>query len=282
MPSTHGQRGNMRLYIVGQYNSGNGVVQQRALSEEQVPNLLLSYAYMPRAEMLNSLVLNDVRPRLMIDSGAFTAYSTGRPVSVEAYADWIAGFRQRWSGLPEITFISLDVIGDQGATWRNYEYLSKSGHNVMPVVTGDAKPKDVVRALESPWSCFGGFGAVPKGPQRLERMRYLLDERFKLVLKVFERTGRMPKVHLLGMTKEWAVLRYPAYSVDSSTWLQPVQFGRFRSGTSRTRIPRINRQSTPEDVAATTMGLRLELQHMSRLEAEATALWASRGIVFDG
>lgn len=272
----------MRIYLVGQYNSGNGLVQQRALAAERAHHILLSYAYMPRAERLNAIALREAKPRLLIDSGAFTAHSTGRSVSVEAYADWIDGFRARWPMLADLAFISLDVIGDQGATWKNTVYLQKRGHTVLPVVTGDAREADVERALEYDWCCFGGFGAVPRGPDHRARMVYLLDARFRTVTKLANRFGRFPKVHLLGMTKVWATMRYPAFSVDSSSWIQPVQYGFLRTAGKRHRVPRINARSTGPDVEAMYMALREEIRYMMRMQDQATAFWTSRGVTFDG
>jgi hypothetical protein len=107
----------------------------------------------------------------------------------------------RWPALPETAFISLDVIGDQAASWRNHTYLEKRGLNVLPVITADAGPKDMDRALESAWCCFGGFGAVPQGPERRQRMIYLLDTRFAAVMKYAERHGKMGCESLSGLLR---------------------------------------------------------------------------------
>src|SRR4051794_22197616 len=57
-----------------------------------------------------------VSPRL-IDSGAFTEFTTGKKVDVAAYADWAA----RWDGHADAVAGLDDIAGDWRKSLANYE-----------------------------------------------------------------------------------------------------------------------------------------------------------------
>ena len=80
-------------------------------------NLLLSFAYHADTD------LRTIRTRLrcgqlMIDSGAFTAYTSGRRIRVYDYARYLT----RWAGVWDHA-ITLDRIGDPANTRRNTRML---------------------------------------------------------------------------------------------------------------------------------------------------------------
>lgn len=227
-----------------------------------------------RARMLNGSLTH--RPRMLIDSGAFTVRSTGDAITVADYAKWAKQFRKkRGAEFDSLDFVTLDVIGDQRATWANTAELRRLGLDVLPVVTMiDAKLRDIDKALErSEYICFGG---MPKG---MRRIQCYLDPAWAHVWKWAEKHGHMSRIHLLGITRDWMLYRYPAYSSDSSTWCDVVRYG--KANTLGVTLPKAGK--TPPRSAqrvAQLHSLRAELQRYRRMEEHATILWKARGVDF--
>lgn len=95
-------------------------------------NVLLSYAYHGRGSDtdLRAARAHLVCGRLMVDSGAFTAHTTGRPVVLREYAEWLTHWRGAWDHA-----ITLDAIGDPAVTARQTRQLHAWGLPVTPVFT---------------------------------------------------------------------------------------------------------------------------------------------------
>lgn len=222
----------------------------------------------------------DLRPRVIVDSGAFTAWTTGQAINLEEYATWGLAFRERWADqFASLVFLTLDVIGDQDATWVNTGRIQRLGLPVIPIVTFNAPLTHVDRALdEGPYLALGGLVPYLKRARRAQ-LRWWLDRCFGRVIAHRERTGTMPRVHLLGVTTRWVVERYPCYSTDSSSWVAPLIYGR-GSAAGLDSVPRLKDASTG-DRAAVLHALRHEIRIIQRLQSEATALWAHRGVTFD-
>lgn len=253
----------------------------RAIVLERHPSSLLSFAYAQTERTWKGVWdgLHDVgvTPRLILDSGAFTAHTLGKVYTPEEYARWALDFRERWAPrMAAVHAMNLDVIGDQAATWRNQRKLEKLGLDAMPIVTYDAPMKDLRRALrEYPYIALGGL--VPHARYRT-RLQGWLDTCFREVLKEADKQGSMPRVHLLGITTDWVLKRYPAYSSDSSSFIACIRYG--RGGVAK--LPRIPRYSQGEaQAAAAAHALRMEVRHLADLEREATRIWTRRGVTWD-
>lgn len=94
-------------------------------------NLLFSYAFYKSTDMDTLLApLGPYRDkvRVMADSGAFTAWTTGEPVKLTEYAKWL----RRWHHQLDYA-INLDVVGDAEGTRKNQDRLDKMGLVTMPV-----------------------------------------------------------------------------------------------------------------------------------------------------
>lgn len=262
----------MHLHLVSWPNQKP---QFDSLMAEKPGDHLMSYASEGDEAAYAPIWESDLRPRVIIDSGAFTAWSTGKPIAPEDYADWAIGFRERWAPkMRRLDFISLDVIGDQEASWRNFHRIRSMGLDVLPVVTHDAPKRDVEAALEYPYICFGGL--VPLANSR-GALREWLDKVFSLIVERWKQTGEMPKIHLLGVGQEWVLERYPCYSSDTSSWVRSLRFGRSDvMGRSMRRLPRYT--AGEGELAVTLQTLREEIRKLKRIERDATNLWKNRGI----
>lgn len=177
-------------------------------------NVLLSYAF--HGPQINDTDLAAVRRelvcgRLMVDSGAFTAHSTGKPVKLSEYAAWL----ERWRGCWDHA-VTLDKIGDPVASARQTRRLHEMGLPVMPVFTkGAALAEFDAMVRDVGYVCVGGM--VGKGMAKMVRARVAMLQR-----RAADMGGG---IHALGVTA-MDTLRYARpYSADASNVSAAFLFG---------------------------------------------------------
>jgi hypothetical protein len=109
----------MNIHLAG--HSATSEMESEIKTEHS--NYLTTYA--DQIEVRNTIGaitdrIPDLRPRVIIDSGAFTAFTTGKTIDPRDYAKWSIEFKERWKGkMTALHFMNLDVIGDQDASWSN-------------------------------------------------------------------------------------------------------------------------------------------------------------------
>jgi hypothetical protein len=219
----------------------------------------------------------DLRPRVIIDSGAFTAWSTGKAIDPRDYAEWALDFDKRWRHkMTSLEFMNLDVIGDQDASWVNQSILEGLGMKPLPIITYGVNLDHLDRALEN-YDYIALGGLVPHRCDKKKLQRWL-DACFARVMAYRKKTGILRRVHLLGITTEWVLNRYPCYSSDSSTWVSCLRFG----GGAAAGIKQLPRyKESDAAMAATIHTLRAEIRKYKKMQDNATKIWASRGIIFN-
>jgi hypothetical protein len=265
---------------LGALPSHNKSIQAQTLPE--INNHLSSYhdvgEVVIKEQAWSQMSESDLRPRVIIDSGAFTAFTSGKKIDPRDYARWALDFQDRWEHrMVDLNFMNLDVIGDQDASWQNQSILEGLGMKPLPIVTYGAPKHHLTRALDNyPYIALGGL--VPYIRQK-ELLRKWLDVCFSQIMAKKKSTGIMPKVHLLGVTTDWVLKRYPCYSSDSSSWVGCLRFGK-GAAAGIDKIPRY--KDSEAAMAATIHVLRSEIRKYKNMEQEATNLWTSRGIIFDG
>jgi hypothetical protein len=111
-----------------------------------------------------------------------------------------------------------------------------------------------------------------------ETLRKWLDYCFKFVIDDYKKTGKMKKVHLLGITTEWILQRYPCFSSDSSSWVACLRFGH-GGATKIAKIPKYTQSDSAKKT--TTYVLGAEITKYQNMEKDATSLWKKRGVTFD-
>jgi hypothetical protein len=225
--------------------------------------------------MLNSW---DHNSKVIIDSGAFTAFTAGKPINPKDYVTWALDFQSRWKPkLKELYFMNLDVIGDQEASWKNQSLIESLGLEVLPIITYGADSKHLIKAITHyPYIALGGL--VPYARQK-NKLKKWLDYCFSILVDYKNKTGIMPKVHLLGITTEDMLNRYPCYSSDSSTWVQSLRFGETKHLSRMRKVPLSSASNDAESVNLYV--LKQEILRLMKMETDATNLWKSRGIIFD-
>jgi hypothetical protein len=261
----------MQIHLAGH----TATTQTEKILRPSHDNHLSTYADQREVSTVDSTTV-DIRPRVIIDSGAFTAFTTGKVIDPKVYAEWALDFELRWRPkMRSLHLMNLDVIGDQNGTWRNQKILENLGMNPLPIVTRGAEKQHLERALLGyDYIALGGLVPLASQPKQL---RAWLDYCFAVIVGHSKKTGAMPKIHLLGITTDWVLKRYPCFSSDSSAWVSCLRFGGGRAAGLK-KIPRYKESDAA--MAATLHVLRAEIKRFKKMELEATNLWASRGIVF--
>ena len=109
----------------------------------------------------------------------------------------------------------LDAIGDAEGTWKNQEEMERRGVNPLPCFHY-GEPLDLLRHYVEHYEYITIGGMVPISTVQL---KIWLDDIWRDIL--CDESGRpRTKVHGFGLTSLPLMMRYPWYSVDSSTWVQ--------------------------------------------------------------
>mgnify|MGYP003644502097 CR=1 FL=1 len=241
-----------------------------------VKSRLFSYVEKPNIKKIDAESASTYK-NLMIDSGAFSVWSRGKVIRVEDYADFIIHSRNSFKRIKNVFYVNLDVIGDELQTKKNLEYLeNKRGLEVLPVFTYKASFKELERLIESyKYVLFGGL--VPLTNKQLIKW---LDPCFNIIMKYYRKTGKLLKVHLLGITRIEFVNRYPIFSCDSTTWFNVIRFGIVTKAIGvRKKMPRVAESESAK--TANVYVIKKEIDRFMRREQEVTNLWKYRGIEFN-
>lgn len=191
-----------------------------------VLNLLIAYPYFS-ARLFDRIRGLPYPTRILIDSGAFTAWNTGKTVTLDGYCNALDTLP-----LTAWRYFALDVVGDAAGTKRNLDEMLRRGYKPSPVLT----PTESVDEIEQLYSVNDFVGIATYKPRR-----YKADQQVRLVNIMAKVNGRM--AHLLGLTSmDWVKLHRP-YSVDSSTWLNGRKYGSMRLYVGRGRTRQITRQT---------------------------------------
>ena len=123
-------------------------------------NALFSYAFANTSGGDPDKVLDAVpawapTPRVMLDSGAFSAFQRGITVTVP---DLVAWYRDMAHLNPIMA--GLDVLYDRDATRTNCEQMRAAGLDVFPTVHLGADPRDVRRYADDGWTRLALGGLV--------------------------------------------------------------------------------------------------------------------------
>lgn len=187
------------------------------LWQNRARNILISYADYRKAFAKFSEHLNEYQFNILLDSGAYSAFTRGIKLDVREYADFLL----EWGHWFE-EYFNLDVIGDYESSWENQRYLESRGLKPIPVVHYGEEP-GLVEQLGKQYDLVALGGMVPIHKRELD---IWLRQVF------YNANGNLrdlPKIHGLGLTTKELLLKYPFYSSDSTGWLVGKKFGRILS-----------------------------------------------------
>lgn len=170
---------------------------------------------------------------LMLDSGAFSAWSRGIEIPLQEYADFILKHPKAFD-----IVVGLDVIpGKVGvsavpdsereraavAGWENWKALTALLKPIGVIPMHVFHQGENIKWLRRLMDEAEYFGVSPQNGIP-EKQRWLwLDQ---IMPTLCDTKGRpLRKFHGFGVTSLETMLRYPWYSVDSTSWVMTGRFG---------------------------------------------------------
>ena len=204
----------------------NGPGTQQTAAEPRL-DVLMSPAVFPEPQLLEIAEQNPDW-NILLDSGAFTNFTTGKDVIT---LDWFGGFLGE-HGHRFFRYFNLDVIGDHTASMARLLALQKLGLDPIPVFQRGGTIEDLNGLLDNhEIIAVGGIAGVLN---RTEDRKYLHE--------VMACVGdRRKQVHLLGVSQLPVVSMYRPWSVDSASVGRGRMFGSLDLWDGQ-RWTRINRR----------------------------------------
>lgn len=244
------------LYFAGP-QSGCAIEAARRWDWDAKPlSILVSYSYLKAYQPAAPYYAK--AKSFMLDSGAFTAYTIGKPVDIDALiaeANRVdANGRPVWDEA-----VGLDVIGDYNGSRRNMEYMLPRCPKAMPVFhIGD--PWELLEYYCAHWEKVG--------------LSCRFGEDIKTSIRFYEQCFARSwphKYHSFGWVDEKALLAMPFHSADAATWvLAPASFRNFpyQGGTKQIHVP------IDYDPKLVADGVMQFMNRFHRLEQRLAAKWA--------
>ena len=204
----------MKIYIAGAPGGGStGECQRERELNAFFIHRLWSYWWLIKSNGKMKTKENNA-VNLFLDSGAFSAATQGAEINLQEYIDFIKEHEDVIT-----VYANLDVIGDPAATWKNQLRMEKAGLKPMPVYHHGEDVSWLSKYLERGYEyiALGGMVKTPNLPAWLDYIwkDYLTDKEGMPLLKV----------HGFGMTSLSLMLRYPWFSVDSTSWVVTGRLG---------------------------------------------------------
>lgn len=181
----------------------------QVIKKVRPPRILCSYWYFrnkPLAAFCEGL---GYTPKILLDSGAYSAYTKGKSVNL---LDYIAYIEANLTYLHQ--YISLDVIGDECLTRLIYQLMKSYGLDPVEVVHYGGDGHVAMNQYSSRFLALGG--TVP-----------VRDK--KIVVRWCEEMKRIcpeASLHLLGSSSKELLQSEVLASCDSSTWYIQAVNGR--------------------------------------------------------
>lgn len=167
--------------------------------------------------------------RLLLDSGAYSAWVQKSPIDIKEYISFIKR-NEKWLW----NYVSLDVIPgsfdakrelshvEEAAkqSYKNHQIMKDAGLRPIPVHHGGEDIKDLEKLLKDGEEY---IGVSPFKDWTYGRQARWLDDIFNVIT---DKNGYpFVKVHGFGVTQNELIRRYPWYTIDSTTWRMTPAYG---------------------------------------------------------
>lgn len=188
-------------------------------------NILVAFPYFSQG-VYNFLLNKDPSTfRLIVDSGAFTAWNTGKHISMEDYVRFLKTIPKHW----DYKAVQLDVYGKPEQTYTNYlKMLDMGFKDVMPVFTRG----DTVERLEEFYSYtdYIMFGGIAIGGENRNYVKWFCD------------VNKGRHAHWLGFVNMPFIKHFKPYSVDSSSAYSAQRYGNLQYYVGTGDLKTLNRK----------------------------------------
>lgn len=153
---------------------------------------------------------------LFIDSGAFSAFTQNTEINIDEYIAFIKKHQDVISVYANLD----DIVGGAEPTLANQRYMESKGLNPLPCFHYNEPWEYLEQYIEEyEYISLGGMVPISTG-----KLREWLDQVFGEYICDNEGMPKV-KVHGFGMTSLKLMLRYPWYSVDSTSWVISGRLG---------------------------------------------------------
>lgn len=202
---------------------------QSPSGNEIKPNILMAIPYCKR-DSLELVRGEGDRVNFLLDSGAFTAWKTGKEITIDTYCNFV-------NALPFTPFgyFTLDKIGDPEGTEENYRMIRERGLNPIPVFTRGSD-WSLLEEMFRQVPLVGIGGLVGTNSNKL------------FVRDVLRRAGGRA-LHLLGFTNKDFIAQWKPFSVDFSTANTSIAHGQFMIYEGNGKLRAISRQNFRDETA---------------------------------
>lgn len=266
----------MRIFF-----AGVGKQYEDAFVSLGVKNYLSSFEN-PKGTDLAAGIAGRCRPgnAFLLDSGAFSSWNSGRSIDLKEYISYAKDFiRQHRKTIGHIYIVNLDVIpGEQGKkpTMREVEEAARQGwDNMIQFEKAGLTPVHIFHQgerfewLERIAARHRYIGISPNndaGPK----------SKFNWMREVFGRIKAGNMTHGFAVTARKLMRAFPWYSVDSTSWMAPVQYGKAVFTPEFDELGLTSRAKSHVNYV-----IHSNILELRRLQRENTQLWKRRGVVWD-
>ena len=156
------------------------------------------------------------RPLIFLDSGAYSAWAKKTEIDIQQYIQFIKDNEKYIDH-----YANLDVIGDPVATLNNQKLMESQGLKPLPCFHHGEDWSYLQNYIDNyEYIAIGGMAVGFTTEQRRDFLDMVWD-------RICDTPDRMPKckVHGFGVTAFDILLRYPWWSVDSTSWVMTSRFG---------------------------------------------------------
>lgn len=192
------------------------------------PHLLCSYWYFKNKDLREFCNSIGYRPKIFLDSGAYSAHTKGKSVNLFEYMKYIK------ENAEYITkYISLDVIGDSFSTKAYYDIMRHKGFEPVPVYHyGDSE-----ETINYYARCGVDFIALGNTVTVIDKEKVA---RWCVSIK-----EKYPEIafHLLGSSSRKIMECGALESCDSSAWYMMAVNGKPKNIPGKKRLSKIERAS---------------------------------------
>ena len=150
---------------------------------------------------------------LFLDSGAFSAFTQKIEIDINKYIQFIKKHKKYID-----VYANLDVIGNAEATYRNQKIMEEKGLHPIPVFHATKEPLLWLKKYVDEGYSYIAIGGMAGGDISVKQIYPVLDEVFNDILTDSKGIPKV-KIHGFGLTSLKLMLRYPWYSVDSTSWI---------------------------------------------------------------
>lgn len=255
---------------------GGNAEKQFAPRELKVRSFLVSFYYKNLIEFLDNCPHCDY---LLLDSGAFSAWTVGASINLDEYINWVHQIKKRFgSKIKRIECINLDVIPSEDKTPTALKKAyDDSMTNLYKMMKAGLNPLPVHHQFE-PWSILEDYSKDFKFICLSPNKRVPIKDRATYLDNCFARIKANNLTHGLGVSKEDFIINYPWFSADSSVAFNPYRFGSMPVKHKRFDVKYCGKRSRNPNY--TQLLAFKTIESLLETEETATNLWQKRGITW--